>query len=75
MNLNLYFARIKHFSAHIPFYIGRVQDILQKAPVPFMSKEECQARYRKRRIGDKVVCAGYDEGGRDACKVMTNSSV
>ncbi|XP_071288357.1 coagulation factor XI [Agelaius tricolor] len=47
---------------------GRVQDILQKAPVPFMSKEECQARYRKRRIGDKVVCAGYDEGGRDACK-------
>ncbi|KAM4781483.1 plasma kallikrein isoform 3-T4 [Cyanocitta cristata] len=47
---------------------GRVQDILQKAPVPFMSKEECQARYRKRRIGDKVICAGYDEGGRDACK-------
>ncbi|NWV71641.1 FA11 factor, partial [Malurus elegans] len=47
---------------------GRVQDILQKAPVPFMSKEECQARYWKRRIGDKVICAGYDEGGRDACK-------
>uniref|UniRef100_A0A8C3R2E2 Coagulation factor XI n=1 Tax=Cyanoderma ruficeps TaxID=181631 RepID=A0A8C3R2E2_9PASS len=47
---------------------GRVQDILQKAPVPFMSKEECQARYRRRRIGDKVVCAGYDEGGKDACK-------
>uniref|UniRef100_A0A8B9GCS9 Coagulation factor XI n=1 Tax=Amazona collaria TaxID=241587 RepID=A0A8B9GCS9_9PSIT len=49
---------------------GRVQDILQKATVPLMSKEECQARYRKHRIGDKVVCAGYDEGGRDACKVM-----
>ncbi|NWH87687.1 FA11 factor, partial [Aegithalos caudatus] len=47
---------------------GRVQDILQKAPVPFMSKEECQARYWKYRIGDKVICAGYDEGGRDACK-------
>ncbi|KAM9028086.1 coagulation factor XI-like isoform 2-T2 [Ara ararauna] len=47
---------------------GRVQDILQKATVPLMSKEECQARYRKHRIGDKVVCAGYDEGGRDACK-------
>ncbi|XP_058694701.1 plasma kallikrein-like isoform X4 [Poecile atricapillus] len=47
---------------------GRVQDILQKAPVPFMSKEECQARYRRQRIGDKVICAGYDEGGRDACK-------
>ncbi|XP_030348693.1 coagulation factor XI-like isoform X2 [Strigops habroptila] len=47
---------------------GRVQDILQKATVPLMSKEECQARYRKHRIGDKVICAGYDEGGRDACK-------
>ncbi|XP_074444332.1 coagulation factor XI-like isoform X2 [Larus michahellis] len=47
---------------------GRVEDILQKATVPLMSKEECQARYRKRRIGDKVICAGYDEGGRDACK-------
>ncbi|XP_032542661.1 coagulation factor XI-like isoform X4 [Chiroxiphia lanceolata] len=47
---------------------GRVQDILQKAPIPLMSTEECQARYRKRRIGDKVICAGYDEGGRDACK-------
>ncbi|XP_071599454.1 coagulation factor XI-like isoform X5 [Heliangelus exortis] len=47
---------------------GRVEDILQKATVPLMSKEECQARYRKHRIGDKVICAGYDEGGRDACK-------
>ncbi|XP_054681148.1 coagulation factor XI-like isoform X1 [Grus americana] len=47
---------------------GRVEDILQKATVPLMSKEECQARYRKRRIGDKVICAGYDDGGRDACK-------
>ncbi|XP_064917197.1 coagulation factor XI isoform X6 [Columba livia] len=47
---------------------GRVEDILQKATVPLMSREECQARYRKRRIGDKVICAGYDEGGRDACK-------
>jgi len=34
-----------------------------------MSKEECQARYRKRRIDDKEICAGYDEGGKDACKV------
>ncbi|XP_074897757.1 coagulation factor XI-like isoform X5 [Buteo buteo] len=49
-------------------FTGRVEDILQKATVPLMSKEECQARYRKRRIGDKVICAGYDEGGRDACK-------
>ncbi|XP_027650737.1 coagulation factor XI isoform X3 [Falco peregrinus] len=47
---------------------GRVEDILQKATVPLMSREECQARYRKHRIGDKVICAGYDEGGRDACK-------
>eukprot|EP00076_Gallus_gallus_P040417 XP_025005955.1 coagulation factor XI isoform X4 [Gallus gallus] len=47
---------------------GRVEDILQKVTVPLMSKEECQARYRKRRIDDKEICAGYDEGGKDACK-------
>uniref|UniRef100_A0A8C3L8I8 Coagulation factor XI n=1 Tax=Chrysolophus pictus TaxID=9089 RepID=A0A8C3L8I8_CHRPC len=46
----------------------RVEDILQKVTVPLMSKEECQARYRKRRIDDKEICAGYDEGGKDACK-------
>lgn len=51
------------------YYIGRVEDILQKVTVPLMSKEECQARYRKRRIDDKEICAGYDEGGKDACKV------
>ncbi|NWI15090.1 FA11 factor, partial [Crypturellus soui] len=47
---------------------GRVEDILQKVTVPLMSKEECQARYRHRRIDDRVICAGYEEGGRDACK-------
>lgn len=74
-NFNFYFARSKHFSVHTVCYIGRVEDILQKATVPLMSKEECQARYRKRRIGDKVICAGYDTGGRDACKVMKRSSI
>ncbi|OXB77548.1 UNVERIFIED_CONTAM: hypothetical protein H355_015840 [Colinus virginianus] len=60
--------RAEHFSDHNFYYIGRVEDILQKVTVPLMSKEECQARYRKRRIDDKEICAGYDEGGRDACK-------
>uniref|UniRef100_A0A8B9MG42 Peptidase S1 domain-containing protein n=1 Tax=Accipiter nisus TaxID=211598 RepID=A0A8B9MG42_9AVES len=57
-----------YWKAYLGQILCRVEDILQKATVPLMSKEECQARYRKRRIGDKVICAGYDEGGRDACK-------
>ncbi|OXB56671.1 hypothetical protein ASZ78_013117 [Callipepla squamata] len=60
--------RAEHLTDHNFYYIGRVEDILQKVTVPLMSKEECQARYRKRRIDDKEICAGYDEGGRDACK-------
>ncbi|POI27648.1 hypothetical protein CIB84_008602, partial [Bambusicola thoracicus] len=54
---------------------GRVEDILQKVTVPLMSKEECQARYRKRRIDDKEICAGYDEGGKDACKGDSGGSL
>lgn len=60
--------RAEHLFDRNTYYIGRVEDILQKVTVPLMSKEECQARYRKRRIDDKEICAGYDEGGKDACK-------
>ncbi|XP_034627936.1 plasma kallikrein [Trachemys scripta elegans] len=46
----------------------QVQDILQKATIPLISNEECQTRYQQDRITDKMLCAGYREGGKDACK-------
>ncbi|XP_019381522.1 PREDICTED: plasma kallikrein isoform X1 [Gavialis gangeticus] len=47
---------------------GPIKDILQKANIPLVSKEECQSRYQEHTINNKVICAGYKEGGKDACK-------
>ncbi|XP_044536666.1 coagulation factor XI [Gracilinanus agilis] len=47
---------------------GKVQDTLQKASVPLITNEDCQMRYREHKITNWMICAGYKEGGKDACK-------
>ncbi|XP_015280486.1 PREDICTED: plasma kallikrein [Gekko japonicus] len=47
---------------------GQIQDVLQKVNIPLIANAECQLRYRDFRIHNKMVCAGYSEGGKDACK-------
>lgn len=32
--------------------------------------EECQKKYRNYVITKQMICAGYKEGGTDACKVV-----
>ncbi|XP_030739896.1 coagulation factor XI [Globicephala melas] len=46
----------------------KILNTLQKARVPLVTNEECQAGYRGHKITNKMVCAGYKEGGKDACK-------
>ncbi|VFV22918.1 coagulation factor xi-like [Lynx pardinus] len=46
----------------------KIQNTLQKANVPLVTTEECQTRYRGHKITNKMLCAGYREGGKDACK-------
>nr|XP_012640326.1 coagulation factor XI [Microcebus murinus]XP_012640328.1 coagulation factor XI [Microcebus murinus]XP_012640329.1 coagulation factor XI [Microcebus murinus] len=46
----------------------KVQNTLQKASIPLVANEECQMRYRRHKITNKMICAGYKEGGKDACK-------
>uniref|UniRef100_A0A8C5K4E9 Coagulation factor XI n=1 Tax=Jaculus jaculus TaxID=51337 RepID=A0A8C5K4E9_JACJA len=46
----------------------KIQNTLQKAKIPLVSNEECQTRYRGHKITNKMICAGYKEGGKDACK-------
>ncbi|XP_061033531.1 coagulation factor XI [Eubalaena glacialis] len=46
----------------------KILNTLQKARVPLVTNEECQAGYRGHKITNKLVCAGYTEGGKDACK-------
>ncbi|XP_048365632.1 plasma kallikrein [Sphaerodactylus townsendi] len=47
---------------------GEIQDVLQKVNIPLITNAECQLRYRDFNIHSKMVCAGYREGGKDACK-------
>ncbi|XP_073758436.1 coagulation factor XI isoform X4 [Callorhinus ursinus] len=47
---------------------GKIQNTLQKANIPLVTTEECQIRYRRHKISSKMICAGYKEGGKDACK-------
>ncbi|XP_011933554.1 PREDICTED: coagulation factor XI isoform X2 [Cercocebus atys] len=46
----------------------KIQNTLQKAKIPLVTNEECQKRYRGHTITHKMICAGYREGGKDACK-------
>ncbi|EDL78854.1 rCG59057, isoform CRA_a [Rattus norvegicus] len=47
---------------------GETQNILQKATIPLVPNEECQKKYRDYVITKQMICAGYKEGGIDACK-------
>ncbi|XP_075840661.1 plasma kallikrein [Microtus pennsylvanicus] len=47
---------------------GEIQNTLQKATIPLVPNEECQKKYRNYVITKQMICAGYKEGGTDACK-------
>lgn len=42
-------------------------DLLQKVDVPFVDKQRCSEAYPD-GITDRMICAGYDEGGKDSCQ-------
>ncbi|KOB66470.1 Trypsin-1, partial [Operophtera brumata] len=45
---------------------GNIPDRVRFVPVPIMALEECQKSYRF-YITNRMVCAGYATGGKDAC--------
>ena len=50
---------------------GRLPRILQIVKVPIMSNTECRSMFWEagihRTFGPQMICAGYAEGGKDAC--------
>ncbi|RWS11280.1 hypothetical protein B4U79_15430, partial [Dinothrombium tinctorium] len=51
---------------------GKTPNVLQIAKVPILSNEKCRDMYRKagynRQFSESVLCAGYEEGGKDSCE-------
>ncbi|MEK7720886.1 MAG: serine protease [Elusimicrobiota bacterium] len=46
---------------------GGAVDLLQKVTVPLVSAERCSVAYPG-QITDRMICAGFDEGGKDSCQ-------
>lgn len=48
----------------------RMQERLQQVDVPVVAIDACRASYRDTPsvLGDRQICAGYTEGGRDSCQ-------
>lgn len=48
---------------------GAPSNQLQVVQVPLVSLEECRDVYGYEDITERMVCAGYAAGGKDACQV------
>lgn len=47
---------------------------LRQVVVPIWSKEECaDSDYGKKRLSDNMMCAGYQDGKKDACQVSSTN--
>ncbi|XP_070712120.1 enteropeptidase [Pempheris klunzingeri] len=47
---------------------GSLPDVLQEARVPLVLQDLCQLQLPEYTITSSMLCAGYPEGGADACK-------
>ncbi|NBU72025.1 MAG: serine protease [Bacteroidetes bacterium] len=46
---------------------GNVSKVLMKVDVDLLTQEQCEKAYPK-KIFDTMICAGFDDGGRDSCQ-------
>merc|ERR1712126_331314 len=47
---------------------GHLANKLQKVTVPIVSDDACREAYGESEIVDSMMCAGFDEGGKDSCQ-------
>ena len=43
---------------------------MMKATVPILSDKDCRTVYGQATITDSMICAGFTQGGTDACQVQ-----
>ncbi|XP_054709106.1 trypsin-1-like [Uloborus diversus] len=46
---------------------GSLSETLRAVDVPIMTDDECRKAYED-MIEDSMICAGYEEGGKDSCQ-------
>merc|ERR1712117_890923 len=49
-------------------YSGKDSKKLQQVTVDIMDNEQCRSMYSNTEITDNMICAGTEEGGKDACQ-------
>ena len=48
---------------------GTVANVLQKLDVPIISTSICNSKeWYNGELTKKMICAGYEQGGKDACQ-------
>merc|ERR1712179_602231 len=47
---------------------GSLGRTLQEVDVPVVSDADCRSAYGQNDIADSMICAGYDQGGKDSCQ-------
>jgi len=47
---------------------GSLARTLQKVDVPIVSDDNCRDAYGQSDIADSMMCAGFDQGGKDSCQ-------
>lgn len=45
------------------------RDKLRGAEVPLVNQKKCQEAYDSHKITPRMVCAGFEQGGKDSCQV------
>lgn len=65
MEISLDSLSLSHSAVFNPFH-------LQCVDVPILSDQDCENSYSG-KITERMVCAGYLEGGKDACQVQPHS--
>ncbi|MGH0158145.1 UNVERIFIED_CONTAM: hypothetical protein FKN15_054436 [Acipenser sinensis] len=53
---------------------GSVANILQEAEIPLITNEKCQQQLPEYNITQRMMCAGYEQGGVDSCQAQLTAT-
>ncbi|OXA39311.1 Trypsin-4 [Folsomia candida] len=62
-------ARFQTSGRNVTGWGGSLPSQLQVVEVPMVSEADCKAAYGQSAITNTMQCAGYSQGGKDACQV------